>query len=132
LINQRFEQKINKRTFYLIAAIICTIGVLALSILPPQSLSTFDDFQFKHMDKIVHAFMYAVLAFLWFKTLNKGNFSRFQSGVIVIGVSMYGALIEYAQILVKGRSFEWEDMISNTIGAILGIVIASLKRTSAK
>lgn len=76
--------------------------------------------------------MYAVLAFLWFKTLNKGNFTRFQSGLIVIIISMYGALMEYAQIFVKGRSFEWEDILSNTIGAILGIVIASLKRTSAE
>lgn len=76
--------------------------------------------------------MYAILAFLWFKTLNKGNFIRLQSAVIVIVISLYGALMEYAQILVIGRSFEWEDMLSNTIGAILGIVIASLKRTGVK
>ncbi len=74
--------------------------------------------------------MYAVLAFLWFKTLNKGNFTRMQSALIVIVISIYGALMECAQLLVKGRSFEWEDMLSNTVGAVLGIVIASLKRTS--
>ncbi|MBK7427701.1 MAG: VanZ family protein [Saprospiraceae bacterium] len=127
--NQSFEKK---RTLYLIAAIICTIAVLVLSLLPPQSLSTFEDLQLRHLDKIVHAFMYAILAFLWFKTLNKGNFNRLQSAVIVIVISLYGALMEYAQILVIGRSFEWEDMVSNTIGAILGIVIASKKRTSVK
>lgn len=75
--------------------------------------------------------MYAVLAFLWFKTLNKGNFTRTQSGIIVIAVSLYGVLMEYAQLMVKGRSFEWEDIISNAAGAILGIVIASMKKTSA-
>lgn len=123
--------KNKERIYYLIAAIICSIGVFILSTLPPQSLSTFEEFQFRHLDKIVHAGMYAVLAFLWFKTLNKGNFTRTQSGIIVIAVSMYGVLMEYAQLMVKGRSFEWEDIISNAAGAILGIVIASMRKTSA-
>lgn len=129
--NHSFEKKKGSRIYYLIAALSCTIAILILSVLPPKSLNTFGQLQIPHLDKIVHAFMYAVLAFLWFKTLNKGNFTRTQSGVIVIAVSFYGVLMEYAQLLVKGRSFEWEDMISNTIGAILGIIIASINRTRA-
>ena len=40
--------------------------------------------------------------------------------ITIVTVSVYGALIECVQILIPGRYFEWQDMVANGFGALLG------------
>jgi len=48
--------------------------------------------------------------------------------LVWIVVSGYGALIEIAQGVFGLRSFQWSDMVANSLGAAVGIGIAFLVR----
>jgi VanZ family protein len=36
------------------------------------------------------------------------------------GLIVFGALLECGQLYVPGRSFEWGDLLANSLGAVLG------------
>ena len=78
-----------------------------------------------HMDKVVHAFLYAVLSFFLVKGLTIEG-SRNGIGILAVLLSIgYGAAIELLQeIPILRRSAEWSDLLADSIGAILGAVIA--------
>ena len=51
-----------------------------------------------------------------------------QPWLVWIVVSGYGSLIEIAQGIFGLRSFQWSDMVANSLGAAVGIGIAVLVR----
>ena len=53
---------------------------------------------------------------------------RPQPWLVWIVVSGYGALIEIAQGVFGLRSFQWSDMVANSLGAAIGIGIAVFAR----
>ncbi len=94
-------------------AVVALLSLLPKSGLPPVHL-------FQHADKVIHAAMYAGLAFLIF-----WNWSEFFSKrlkwlplLIIVGL---GTGIELLQEIPGiGRSFEWLDVLANTLGFIPG------------
>lgn len=80
-------------------------------------------FLFDGSDKIIHTWLYAVLAFL--VSLNfynrKGDNCKFAFTVISF-VTLFGILIEMLQLYLPflGRSFEMYDILFNFLGAIVG------------
>ncbi|HEX4957070.1 MAG TPA: VanZ family protein [Lacibacter sp.] len=76
----------------------------------------FNKFQ---LDKLVHAFLFFVLTWLWIQYVKQGNkLSRFLLLFIVVTASLYGITMEFVQIYT-GRDFSVGDMIADSAGALL-------------
>ena len=79
------------------------------------------------LDKFVHAFMFGFLSLLLIVGLKKQSdypLLRIYAEVVAIIVSaIYGVMIEVIQLVIPGRFFEWQDMLANTLGAIVGYLL---------
>lgn len=90
--------------------------VIFLSLIPhpPKPLS------FNHVDKLEHAFAYASMA-LWFCQIYLSARSRMIMAVMLIGL---GISIEFVQEWTGFRTFDVWDMAANSIGVLLGFLLA--------
>lgn len=75
-----------------------------------------------HLDKLVHFFIFAVLAFLIASIATITNkLSALKSFLLVVIIAFsYSALLETGQLWVEGRSFDNADIITNLAGCIAG------------
>ncbi|MBU1095384.1 MAG: VanZ family protein [Bacteroidetes bacterium] len=81
-------------------------------------------------DKLEHFGAYLLLAFLLRLTLHfqkKYLFTYRQIVIItsVVGI-IYGLFDELHQMLIPGRFFDWYDLLANTIGIILGLILSEI------
>lgn len=92
--------------------------ITGMSLVPKIQLPKFDLFS---TDKIGHVAAYGLLVWLilyGFKKQNGRNMSWKEGLAIVIGATLYGALLEFVQgNFIPGRFFGYDDMIANTAGA---------------
>lgn len=114
-----------------IPAVLITVGIAIVSLIEspyvPQELST--------KDKLLHGLMYTFLAIAWMIPVDRSTqqsvFSiQLLAGIIVgISVTLYGALMEILQhYCTVTRSGEWQDILADFIGAIVGVLIIILWR----
>lgn len=100
---------------YLWAAII-----LFLCLLPGSELPEWDWFALLDLDKAVHAALFFVLVLLLARALHARDMGRWALTAALIAIA-YGAATELMQGLeALGRRTDLNDMIANTIGALLG------------
>lgn len=78
----------------------------------------------KPLRKCMHASVYLVLSILIFYCLKK---TKLNNGIIsllsVILSFLYACTDEFHQMFVSGRTSEWLDVMIDTVGAILGVVV---------
>jgi VanZ family protein len=99
------------------------IALLGLSSIPRLSLP---ESEIPHLDKIVHATEYGLLAFLFARALFREGVSARRAALwAVFAVSLFGALDENYQRLTPGRQPDLDDFIADSLGACLGAVIWS-------
>ncbi len=109
-------------------AILWTLLIFVLCLWPSKELPTVD---VPLADKWAHFLLFAVLSFFWLCTWpNAGPGYRV---LILLGSIGIGALVEWLQLSLPalGRSFEFNDIIANSIGAILGLLLFYLMRRVA-
>ena len=77
--------------------------------------------------KSAHMFAYFVLAILWFMSMyeNKINLRNI-STVSFVMTFLFACSDEYHQTFVNGRSGEFRDVLVDSTGAIIGLVLACL------
>ncbi len=77
------------------------------------------------MDKIVHFVFYTVSSYLWIHALLRGKTSKKATIMMVIlSLALFGLTVEYLQEnFTLGRSFEWMDVLSNTLGVLFGTTV---------
>ncbi len=79
-----------------------------------------DDCDFSHvLDKPLHAFVYALLFFLWWRALYCSPPGPLQSRAVWIAILIsfiFGCLDEYHQSFVAGRGFRFTDLAANGVG----------------
>ncbi len=71
----------------------------------------------------VHVAAYAVLGALVARALSTGMLRNVTWRVVCLAIaisSLYGVTDEYHQLFVPGRTFEWWDIVADTIGSVLG------------
>ena len=98
----------------LLAIFLIVISYLALSPAPPPTLST-------GWDKSNHALAFASLAFssVW------ALWQRPRQWIwLVIALVGYGIAIEIAQSFLPPREADWHDVVADSIGIALGLLIA--------
>lgn len=78
---------------------------------------------FRHWDKLVHLFIFAMLVWLWASFFHgKGKLGPSGLWIITILGILYGAGMEFYQEYFTTREFEVMDIVSDGIGAVLGAV----------
>ena len=87
---------------------ICAAIVLVLSLLPPDEIPS------AGWDKANHLLAFSVLAVLGIR-----SYPAFIVPVL-IGLTLYGGLIEILQALTPYRYAEWFDLLADIAGILLG------------
>ena len=113
----------NRSYMNYIPAVCITVGIAIMSLtessyMPSVSLN----------DKLLHGTMYALLAVTWALPLRKLSPFNFQLSIyIIVGVTLYGALLELLQhYCTLTRSGEWLDLLADFVGATIAIILAIL------
>lgn len=69
-------------------------------------------------DKLVHAVLFAVLAFLVLRSLRAaGPIPRVWRVAVVVVVALYGGLTEWVQASLPARTASWGDFVADLAGA---------------
>ncbi len=81
---------------------------------------------FEGFDKFVHLCLYLGFAWLLCWSLHIEKKPSFYYLILLLCI-IWGLLMEISQYVMHiGRSFEWLDMISNTSGSLMGVIIYQL------
>ena len=101
-------------------ALLWTIFVVILSAISGNTASKLMVVDFFGIDKLGHAFFYFVMTWLWLRAFSIKSMShRIFSYAFLISFFV-GYVMELGQkFWFEGRSFEYDDMVANTFGALL-------------
>ncbi len=80
-------------------------------------------FQLLSTDKLAHAAAYGLLSWLtlWGFARWKGRATVYDGLLTVLTATFIGAMLEYVQFrYFPDRMFEYDDMLANAVGALLG------------
>ena len=104
------------RSAWLVGGLLLVGLVVYLSLTPhpPEPLS------FSQSDKLEHCFAYASLS-LWFCQLFLQDRQRI---TVIVALVTLGVVIEILQGLSGYRYFEYADMLANSVGVLLGFLLA--------
>ena len=92
------------------------VAYLALTPTPPREADLFG------WDKLNHAAAFAAMA--WAAVLGFRE-QRMARRTIALALVAYGAGIEIAQLWVPGRSCEWGDLLADSVGVAMGMLLAT-------
>lgn len=114
-----------------ILTLLYTLVLMVLSLINlkklPSQLPSFND-------KLVHSLAYFLLAIAWFcffylnKTYKKPKAILYSASIAFV----FGALIEVLQgTLTKVRAFDVYDLIANTLGIVIAVLLIMVIKTEA-
>ncbi|MBC8753084.1 VanZ family protein [Kordia sp. YSTF-M3] len=111
-----------------IYSIFAIAWIIILTFLSLISLEGAPNLGFSFADKLIHGLVYFIFAILWFFSFSKGITNKFfQKNAIIasaIFAIIYGICVEIMQeTLVSNRQGDWQDVLANTIGTILAIIL---------
>lgn len=89
--------------------------VIFLSLIPSAAISTG-----MHSDKLAHFLAYGVMGFLAYVSVE----SRHNKAYLFVFVIALGVVLEFFQLYLPGRSASFFDIIANTVGTIIGYLLA--------
>jgi len=111
--------------------IVFMLLILVLSIIPLAHLPKIE-FNLIGIDKLVHAFFYFVLTYLWHRAWRHSNpsFSVQQKTIFSLLIALtYGLGIEIVQEYgVTNRHFELDDVIANCTGSLFANIWLAYNR----
>lgn len=100
-------------------AIIWSVIVFILLVIPPEALNKEKKIEIVQLDKIIHFFLFGLMAGLWaYYKKQQQQKQLFTYLFIVFATAVYGVITEYVQDWV-GRDFDIWDMVADTAGAFI-------------
>ncbi len=110
----------TRKTGYWLLAIGWTSIIIFLLCMPgskvPKSAGTFT-FP-PGTDMAVHVLLFAVLQILWVRSIQQESAPSSRIAFYIIG---FGIIMEFIQyFFVPNRSFEWEDIVADVTGVLIG------------
>jgi len=108
------KKLLKDNSLFLAIAVTLTITVLSLIKLGVQPIS------FTYLDKVEHAIAYTTLSFFWLLTF---GLTKKKILLVILICVIFGAFIEVLQKTTSYRTFDYVDMIANTIGVLIGYLI---------
>ncbi len=103
--------------------------ILALTSIPGSDVPTFE---LPAADKLGHAALYAVLGLLIMRAMRAQARRVWPAVVALAGVAVFGAVDEWHQRLVPGRSTELADWLADMVGGAIGIACAATFKGRAR
>jgi len=114
--------------YSVILAICWALIIFILCATPGQYIPSADWLELLSFDKFVHASMFFILTLLLFSTAIKYNRPQITFVLYFFLAVCYGASLELMQAYwFSNRSADWKDMVANTFGCSIAILL--LKRT---
>ena len=108
---------LHNRTLWLTVSWLWLFVIIILSLITlPQSVEV----AIPHIDKIEHAMSYFILMVLFGQCYTQKR-TRLIYAVVFICM---GIILEYLQNLTATRQFEYADMLANSSGVVLGVVLS--------
>ncbi|MGV3767209.1 MAG: VanZ family protein [Chitinophagaceae bacterium] len=110
----------TRKTGYWLLAILWTSIIIFLLCLPGSKVpKTAGAFKFPPgTDMAVHVVLFAVLQILWVRSIQRTPTPSFPIAYCIIG---FGIMMEFIQyFFVPNRSFEWEDIVADIAGVLIG------------
>jgi VanZ family protein len=106
---------------YKLPLLVWALTILVLTLMPGKNLPHVPLWSF---DKLAHAFVFALLMLLAlrakFKQQKSGNP---YAAYLFLSCVFYGMLIELIQNYIPGRSADFNDVIANTVGVLMGFLL---------
>jgi VanZ family protein len=101
--------------------------ILLLTSIPGSDIPHVGFLGFRASDKLVHATMYGIFAWLATRALVRSGQPLLRSILLVIlGIMIFGALDEWHQQFIPGRSMDLFDWLADLSGATIGTIVAIL------
>lgn len=108
----------------LLPAVVWLLFVMVALLTPGNSLPNVPLFPFA--DKLIHFGVFGMLTFLWCRVGTLDGQGRIKKGKLLTNLLVFTIifpiLVEYLQMYVPNRSFEYEDIMANLIGGIIGFI----------
>lgn len=98
-----------------LVVLVVVVSVLAVMPVPPKELST-------GWDKLNHSAAFAALTFVARLAFPAGRRAAWTAALAMFA---YGGLIEIVQLFVPGRESEWADLLGDTLGIAIGMLLAA-------
>jgi len=112
---------------YWVSVVLWAAIILILCGMPPQDVEKIKLFEIPYQDKIVHFMLYFVLALLVMALLTLNSTlrkTRWTYLLTILICLLYGWIIEvFQRTFFPGRSFEWMDVVADTAGAVIGVLL---------
>ena len=116
---QKHIKNLFKDNIFVIAVIITT-GIAYSSLVKTPKMGV----DFTNIDKLYHLLAYFILTTCWLFTFHKKSLLKYVIGIACV---IYGILIEILQETITSyRTGDYKDVLSNTIGIILAIIVYSI------
>lgn len=111
-----------------IPAIGWTLLIASSSLLPSSTFKKFTFNSFFEIDKLIHFILYLVFVLLWSLIAEKAMSSLQKFWLAVVSIA-FGVAIELLQsTMAMGRSYEINDIMANSVGCFIGILIIPFVR----
>ncbi len=121
-MQKHIKNLLKDNIFFIAIAITIAIAVLSLIKLGNQPV------QISNIDKIEHLIAYFVLTSSWlfaFRATFSNNKNKY---LVVVACIFYGIIIEVLQAIITDyREASYLDMLANTLGAIIAMLIFNKK-----
>ena len=112
-----------------IPAVLWTIFIASSCLLPAAAFRSFSFDTLIELDKLVHFTLYAVFILFWALAIRDITLKQ-KLLLLFVGIA-YGILIEVLQSSMSlGRSYDIGDIVANTTGCILGVLLITLTQRS--
>jgi hypothetical protein len=117
----------------LVAAVIWTILIMVLCWMPGDLVREVEGesswFEIPHLDKVVHGPIFAIFSILWLRVRP----ARRPIGLVLCAGWLLAVVTEVVQSLpIIGRDTSAADMLTDGIGAVIGIAVAPLVEPLAR
>ena len=93
----------------------CHAGLVAI-----LSLRPLGDSGIQHFDKLMNMLVYYIFAVFGYRMLS----SKRYYWLLCLGIVAYGGVLEVAQSQFPGRVMSAYDMLANTLGVVIGALVA--------
>ena len=123
---QMIIKSILKAKLLFLLALIYSLSILVLSLI---NLKNIDIINLNASDKFYHALCYALMVFLWLLHFHFKFRPQNIKGKLVLSsiIIIFGIIIEVLQlVLTNYRSFDWWDVVANTLGVCIGLISFSI------
>ncbi len=75
------------------------------------------------INNAMHVPLFLGLTFLWLETVNADRMKKYMIPTVFVLVMIFGVLLEFCQSFAPGRMPSASDVILNSCGSVLGILV---------